>query len=240
MEDRVIKLINEICDEDEKNEKPFYCTTDECRMDAACFVLNRVPQRYVTSGRGFAYLETDFQDNPQLQVDIVTLVHDGLKRVSSIQRSFYGADYPQDNVSVVSPAFYYFPTIKGRIFYGTNFEPANNIKVSLIENGAPVTMIDARWQNPYTIVDQTPGTYLFWPRHRVAPADGVEETFEFAIELVENNFEPFRHYVSISVVSEAFRSPHAFIRDFCVPDLFILPENMRPNEMQRDMIDELL
>jgi competence protein ComFB len=237
MEERVLSLVNEICDDDEEQGVKKYCTSPQCRLDAACYVLNRIPQRYITSGRGFAYLQQDLQDNIQLQIDMVKFIHEGLQRVTSIQRSFY-AD--QDDASDIAlPAEYYFflPTIRGRLFNGANFEPLVDVDVMLTSHNQLALMVDNRWSNPYKIAINTPGTYLFWPHPIVAESAGIEKVFEFVIELEHADFEPFRHYVSLPVVSEATRSPKSHIRDYNVNDLFVMPRTA-VQEMEWSVIDD--
>jgi len=225
MEDRVIRLVNEICDEEEKKTSQRYCTSSQCRLDAACFALNRIPQRYVTSGRGFAHLETDLQENQQLQVDMVTLVHEGLQRVTSFRRTFYGDEEGKKEQLKESQYYFFHPTIKGRIFNGLTFEPLVEVAVTLTIADQVVTMIDSRWPNPYTIVVNAPGTYLFWPRPTIAEKANIEQCFEMCISVNNEFFEPLKHYINIPVHSEPYREPKSIIRDFTVSDLFLLPRS---------------
>lgn len=237
MEDKVIQTVNEICDEDAKQGQPLYNDTPQCRLDVACYVLNRIPQRYVTSGRGFAYLESDFNENPQIQIDIVTLVHEGLRRVGEVQRSFYASEETQDPFPAGTKAIFYFPTIKGRLFNGLNFEPVNDVEIVIKLSGKAVKMVDGRWPNPYSIVGNTPGTYLFWPGSLAAHKIGDEQTFEFSLEVNDERFEPFRHFFSIPVRSEAPRVQKTMIRDYTVSDLYLIPR-AADDEMQRSLSDD--
>ena len=237
MEDKVIQIVNEICDEEERKGTA-YCTSHQCRLDVACFVLNRIPQRYVTSGRGFAYLESDFNDNPQIQVDIVTLVHEGLQRVSEVQRNFYAQ--PEDGVvsfPVGTEAIFYFPTIKGRIFNGMNFAPITDVEILIKLDDIVVRMVDGRWPNPYSIVGNTPGTYLFWPVSLPANYEGEEREFNFSLEINDSRYEPFQHFFTIPVVAEAPHLQKTLIRDFSVSDLFLIPCTEGDNDMQLNPSD---
>ncbi len=233
MEDKVIQLLNEICADEERGGNKRYITDEASRVDVACFVLNRVPQRYVSSGRGFAYLEADINDNPQIQVDIVTHIHDGLRRVTEIQRSYY-SDTPEvhDELPRGTKAVYYFPTIKGRIFNGMSFEPISDVKISITHQGKALRMVDSRWPNPYSIVGNTPGTYLFWPKAVPASNVDVEEIFEFSLEVNDARYEPFVHYFTIPVRSDLPQVSKSFIRDYSVNDLFLLPREFQENDMQ--------
>jgi competence protein ComFB len=222
MEESVLKVVDEICDEDEAGDSPKYCTSAECRMDAACYVLNRVPQRYVTSARGQAHMELELSQDQQLFVDLVTLAHEGLRRVSSVKRSFYGDDHTYVH-SVTGPHFY-LPTIKGRFFNGITFDLVTGVTVALLQDEALVPMIDSRWQNPYEIVANTPGRYLFWPAPVPAEREDVRATFEFEIRVEAQGYEPFRHFFTVERTSIA-QIPDAMETsgEHRLPDLYLLP-----------------
>jgi len=222
MEESVLCVIDEICDDDEAADAPKYCTSPECRMDAACYVLNRVQQRYVSSARGQAHTELELGRDQQLFVDLVTLAHEGLRRVSSVRRSFYGDEHT--SVSSVSGPHFYLPTIKGRLFNGVSFELVTNVEVLLLLDNERVTMLDSRWQNPYEIVPNTAGTYLFWPTPVPAESGGTERTFEFEIRVEADSYEPLRHFFSIERTSFA-QIPDALEMsgEHRLPDLYLLP-----------------
>lgn len=222
MEETVLRVVDEICDEDEAARSPRYCTTTECRMDAACYVLNRVPQRYVSSARGQAHTELDLARDQQLCVDLVTLAHEGLRRVTTVRRSFYGGE--DTFVTSVTGPHYYLPTIKGRLLNGTTFELVTNVPVRLLCDDDPVSMLDSRWQNPYVIVENTAGTFLFWPAPVPAESQGIRQTFEFEIRVETAGFEPFRHFFTIARDSIA-QIPDALeiSGEHRLPDLYLLP-----------------
>ncbi|AHC15041.1 late competence development ComFB family protein [Salinispira pacifica] len=224
MEDKVLNILNEICDDEEQSSEYSYCTTPQCRMDAACFVLNRIPQRYVSSGRGFAHIESDIQDDPQIQIDIVTLAHEGLRRVTTIQRSFYDGRNPE-NDTIDEGLYFQFPMIKGRLFNALNFAPIVDVDVVFRCNGEAVPMVDTRWQNPYRIVSNTPGTYLFWPKPIKADTEGEEKDFVFELRIEDEKYEPFVHTFSLHMISEKVKPVKGMksMRDFNLQDLFLIP-----------------
>ena len=224
MEEQVIQIVDQICDEDEASESPKYSTGDECRMDAACFILNRIPQRYISSARGQAHTEMEMARNQQLFVDIVTLAHEGLRRVTSVKRSFYG-DTPSAPGDIVGPR-YYLPTIMGRLLNGVTFDLLKDKEVVLLADDEPVTMLDARWQNPYRLVGNTPGAYLFWPSPVGAEQAGVERTFEFEIRVMSDEFEEFHHYFTINRTStEQIPNALEMTSEHRIPDLYLLPRS---------------
>ncbi len=222
MEESVLKIVDEICDDDEAGENPKYSTTSECRLDTACFVLNRIQQRYVSSARGQAHTDLEIENDRQLFVDIVTLAHEGLRRVSSYGRAFYG----HGDVDVVNPTGpqFYLPTIKGRLFNGLSFELIVDVDVHLLLDNEPAVMLDNRWQNPYEIVANTAGTYLFWPAPLAADTETQRRTFEFEVRVEANGFDPLHHFFTLE------RSASAQIPDALeisgehrLPDLYLLP-----------------
>jgi competence protein ComFB len=224
MEEYVIQIVDQICNEDEASDAPKYTTGPECRMDTACFVLNRIPQRYVSSARGQAHTEQSLSRNQQLFVDVVTLTHEGLRRVTSVQRSFYGEE-PTSPDDVHGPRFY-LPTIMGRLLNGVSFDLLVDTDVHLLANDEPVKMLDSRWQNPYRTVANTPGSYLFWPAPLAAEKAGVEKTFEFEIRVEDDRFDAFRHFFTISRTSTD-QIPNALemTSEHRIPDLYLLPRS---------------
>jgi len=225
MEDKVLQTLHEICEADEKSGKNSYCTSEQCRLDVACYVLNRIPQRYVTSGRGFAYLESDYNDNPQLQVDVVTLCHEGLRRVTSIRRSFYtDIDEPEMKLSP-GGVYFDFPLIKGRVLNGITFSPVINVDIEFRIDGKLVQMLDSRWPNPYSVVDNTPGTYLFWPKPIPSDKSEVERSFEVELQIKSEEYEPFVHFFNLTLRSGPLGTSTALKPkgDLHLQDLFLIP-----------------
>lgn len=218
LEDLVEQRVAEVCREDQAREEPLYCTSAECRIDAVCYVLNRIPPRYVSSGRGFAHLAEDLRRDQQLQIDVVRLVHEGLKRVSTISRAFYGK--PAEEVPE-GPCFN-FPTLQGRVLDGNRFFPLSDVEVSLYHGDELVDMIDNRWSNPYVISEQTAGTYNFWPVALPAEKAGIRHTFEFRLFLERDGFSPLTHHLSLDVTSEE-QPQHTMSlrRDHHLPDLHL-------------------
>lgn len=222
MEEEVVRVINEICDEEAKKEKPSYCVSPACRQDAICYVLNRIPPQYVSSGRGLAHVETAYKGNPQLHIDLVTLASEGLKRVTTVRRSYYGGEGSEPGPQE-GPCFN-FPTITGRLFNGLTFEPMTDIEVSLRDDGELVEMVDCRWPNPYEIVRNTPGTYLFWPASIPSDSAGITREFDFEIASEVEGYEPFHHFFRIRLTSDTHRDAVIrFSQDHTLPDLYLVP-----------------
>lgn len=224
LEDEVARTVNEICDEDERTGDRGYCTSRLCRLDAICYVLNRVPPRYVSSGRGAAYVERNFSVDQQLAVDIVMLAHEALNRVTSVQRSYYTQDQTEADLPEEAAAYFNFPTIKGRLFNAANFEPITEVDVFLLRDSERVAMFDSRWQNPYRLVSNTYGTYFFWPRPIVAEEIGREEIFPFELFAEREGFEPFRHFFSLKLTASGhLEEGLKGSGEYNMNDLYMLP-----------------
>jgi len=224
MEDEVLRVLDEICEEDEKSHSYGYCTSSECRMDVACFVLNRVPQQYVTSGRGIGYVKSEFRENTQLAVDLVTLAHEGLRRVTTNRRAWYEPAQQEAKILPEGPQFG-FPAMRGRLFDCLTFAPAYGVDVWMYRDGSPVPMINSRWQNPCGLVENSSGSYLFWPAP--VPAASVQErrTFEFELRIEETGtYEAFHHFFKMeAIAAESEGQASNLGRDFQLQDLFLVP-----------------
>lgn len=218
LEDLVARKIHDVCRDDETSDTRHYCTSDECRLDAICYVLNRIQPRYVSSGRGLAHLAEELQNDQQLQIDLMRLIHEGLSRVSAVKRAFYGkpcCDQPS------GPCFN-FPTLQGRVLDGTRFAPLSNIMVTLLNEDGPVAMFDNRWSNPYDISEHTPGVYNFWPASSPAETVGETRSFEFSLRLEGDGFETLTHHFSLEITSETAAEVAVNLRrDHHLPDLYL-------------------
>lgn len=219
LEELVAKTVREVCEEAEQRGDARYCTSPECRTDVVCYVLNRIPPRYVSSGRGFAHLTEELFRDQQLQIDLVRLATEGLKRVSAVTRAFYGT--PSEDTPA-GPCFN-FPTIKGRVLDGNTFFPVSNVAVTLQTKEGITPMFDNRWSNPYRISEQTAGMYTFWPASLPADAVGRTQTFDFEIHLDGEGFSPLTHFFSLVVSSEetVMRTMN-LQRDHQLPDLYLV------------------
>jgi competence protein ComFB len=226
MEDAVFQIVNEICDEKARSDQGgAFCTSPKCRLDIACFVLNRITPRYVTSGRGLAHVETDYQEDRQNRVDIVTLANEGLKRISLHKREYYSDDTENGCVEEEQGPLFNFPAIKGRLLNGKTFEPVKGVQISLLQNEKLVPMASSRWQNPYAMVQSTSGNFLFWPAPVPAEGAGEKRSFEFELSVDTEGFEPFRHYFNLELESDShFVDVFRFYKDVTLSDLFLLPK----------------
>jgi competence protein ComFB len=221
-EESVIQTVKEECDAIARGGNPEkLCTCSQCRLDTACYVLNRMPPRYVVSNRGIARLEMASFDRQQEEADISALVHEGIRRVNATVRPYHTSreERGADN----SPAFN-IPTIIGRVFNGLNFSPLEGAEIELRRDGLMVPMKDVNWQNPYKLVHYTEGTFTFWPDAIHSDTAGQREIFEYSIRISDQGFEDLNHFFRIPVISEEdVAGAFSKQRTFKLPDLYLFP-----------------
>ena len=225
MEDLVIETVDELFDADSLGATGAWCTCRQCRMDVACFVLNRIKPEYVLSGRGVAYAELDYGEKLQRGADIASLVKEGWAKINAAPRpnhSHHSGAESQD--APVGPVFNVRP-IMGRVFNGSTFEPIVDAIISLVDESGLVKMMDSNWPNPYPLVKNTNGTFTFWPFPVASKAIGEQRRFSFTIAASPEGFEDLAHFVELDVVSEAAPicqfSLHTIHR---LQDLYVFPK----------------
>jgi competence protein ComFB len=227
-EDKVFASMQNIFAAIKKEGNPEgFCLCDQCKQDTICFALNRVEPRYIASNRGITRLDQDWAGLKQTDADIASLIYRGLQQVNHNQRQNIAHD---DSVKLGGPETgpsFKIPTIMGRLFDGATFTPLDSITVELRANGELVPMRNPNWQNPFTLVSNTPGAFSFWPAP--VPADRAEEhrMFEYSLKVEAPQYETQIHFFKIPVMSNiqdlSSFSPE---RTFKLPDLYMF----RPDE----------
>jgi competence protein ComFB len=232
VEDIVIARVNEIFETiGKEGNTDKYCICQQCRMDIACYALNRMKPQYIVSNRGAPRVQWVSIERQQQIADITTLVHEGFKQVKHNQRPFFphSAEDDKSNEKRVQPA-YNVPTIMGRIFNGENFAPLSDVDVELLWNGNLVPMKDGNWQNPYRIVSNTEGNYSFWPAADIASGPNKHKIFDYSLKVTASGFDILYHHFTIPVASE-IQTAGSFTlnRTFKLPDLYLF----RPGENEQ-------
>jgi competence protein ComFB len=222
MEDAVLAAVGELFDLEDKDHRLGYCTCGQCRMDVACYVLNRVKPEYIVSSRGLAYSERDFQEKVQRRADIISLAREGWARVSHRPRA--NADHGEATLvrdMPEGPAFN-IPAVMGRAFNGLNFEPLALGSVKLFINGQLAAMVDQNWQNPFTLAQATAGTFIFWPRPEAAASAGEERSFSGELRVEVPDFETASHHFEVEVVADrAAKEEFSLLRVHKIPDIYL-------------------
>jgi competence protein ComFB len=235
VEETVFTGINEICNAIEKEGGSNICTCPQCRRDAACYVLNRTAPRYITSNRGVTRAEQMSIERQQDHADITALIYEGIRRVAHNQRKTADHREKPGDGAVDDTPVYNIPTIVGRLFNGVNFEPLSDMNVELRADGILVPMKNNNWQNPYTLVANTKGTFAFWPKPVRAAAPGERGNFEYSIRIEAPSFETLNHFFRIPMISDpsALKS-YSRVRTFKLPDLYMFPPDGNENVALRD------
>jgi competence protein ComFB len=206
-----------------EGNKEGFCLCEQCKIDTICYTLNRIMPHYIVSNRGMTRVEQDWAGKQQAEADIATLIYKGLRVVNHNQRPTAPHDETiSENKVLTEPAFY-IPTIIGRLFDGETFAPLAGVTVELRGNGELVPMRNRNWQNPYTLVANTPGVYTFWPSPVVAKGLDVRCLFEYSLKIDAPQYETLTHFFKIPVVSSmvASFSSVSMDRTFKLPDLYL-------------------
>ena len=221
-EELVIGEITAICDSlDTEEKRGIICTCSQCRQDAACYVLNRTIPHYVVSHRGLARVNREI--NQQNRADLTALAYEALRRVSHNQRpNFEHKSGSKASADPEIPAFN-IPPIMGVVYNGLNFSPVTGITVELLQNGTLAEMRDNNWQNPYSLIPNTGGTFTFWPKSVSAGKVDISKAFEFTVRIVTPDFAELNHALSINVVSELAAPSISLSRTYKLPDLYLFP-----------------
>jgi len=229
MEELVYTEVNDLFDTAQKNKAPWLtCSCSQCRLDTICYVLNRVPPKYIKSGRGLAHSQMEESiDKAQIAADVSRIGLEGMKQVLSAKRP-HGkpTDLPE------TPVFN-FPTFIGRILDGMTFEPVKNTSITLYMDNRKAESIDSSWENPYRISDHTPGTFSFWVKPVGAAKEDQKKVFSFELRAEQPGFEPLQYFFEIGILSEsiirtAYTADHAYL----LPDLHLFPVDDQLDSMQ--------
>jgi len=203
MEDFVIETVDELFDAEAKGSTGLWCTCRQCRMDVACYVLNRLKPEYVLSGRGVAYSETDYGVKLQRGADVASLVKEGWARINAAPRPNHDRERTDECRDVPTGPVFNVRPIMGRLFNGATFEPIVDARVSLIDDSGLVKMMDSNWTNPYPLAKNTNGMFTFWPSPVPCEKAGEHRRFAYTITASPDGFEDFSHYMEFEIVSEA-------------------------------------
>ena len=203
MEDMVIQNVTAMY-EQVKDAKAAWlsCDCENCRLDTVSYVLNRIPPKYIVSGRGVTHA-SETLNNKQLMADVNALILEGMRTVSSTKRPFHTNDRKECSVAADNTPSFNFPTFTGTILDGSTFEPITDAKICMKLNGKPVEMIDKTWINPYTTCRSTHGTFSFWAKSIQAKKEGEHCRFSFTFEISAPGYTNNTYNVEVPVMSES-------------------------------------
>ncbi|GMO24753.1 MAG: late competence development ComFB family protein [Termitinemataceae bacterium] len=200
MEDIVNDEVAKACAAVEKEKDvEGICTCAQCRLDTACYVLNRISPTYIVSSRGLVREDQFTLEKQQKIADITTLVYTALKQIGHNKRAFF--DHDQKEFVHNEGAFFNFPAIVGRIFDGGNFTPMDDTKITLFIDGKEALTKDANWPNPCFLISKTEGTYTFWAKSLSSKKAGTKKKFAITLEAESPGMDILHHRFEIPLTS---------------------------------------
>lgn len=205
MEDIVTKAVNTLYDRVKADNIPWLtCDCENCRLDTVSYVLNRIPPKYVVSGRGVTH-NAEFLTSSQLLADVDSLALEGMRTVSATKRPFH-TENRQDceikgSTGKTKPAYNFF-TFMGNVLDGDTFEPVQEAEITLRLDGKLAEMVDKTWSNPYHLVRSTNGVYSFWVKSVPAKKSGERQYFKFSIEIKAAGYSENVYHFEVPIMSE--------------------------------------
>lgn len=202
MEDIVTKSVNKNYDQIVNGKSNWLsCDCENCRLDTISYVLNRIPPKYVVSGRGITHSSDIFEDH-QLLADIQSLILEGMRIVNTTKRPYHAENKIKKTQDAEKTPAYNFANIAGTVLDGTTFEPVVGAKVVLKCNGKLAPMFDESWQNPYVTCKSTKGAYNFWMKPVTAKKAGSSKKFKLSLEVTADGYQPVTTFFEVSLISD--------------------------------------
>ena len=206
IEDLVFKYLDEIL-----SSKVNICKCEQCKIDMACYALNRVKPMYVVSSRGIIHTENRRREDRQDEIDVFTTVSEAIDIVSNTRRHEVTSDYKYSidenkikyNEKINQGCFYNFPQLIGRIFDSSNLAPIYDADIVLYDKMSEnkIKMFNDLWENPVKLVPQMEGTYTFWPAPVPANKPNIQKDFYMNISVNKRDYEPVIKFFFIRLVS---------------------------------------
>ncbi len=226
MEDAVTREVNALYDSLKNSHITWLtCDCENCRLDTICYVLNRTQPKYYVSERGMLHNALDMDDS-QLKTDITALAMDGIRIINGSHRSYHSALLKNEPEASDGKMYYNFPLIMGAVYNGENFEPMENVSISLKLNDKPALMADSTWSNPAKTYKSTRGTYTFWPAAIVCDKDEGTKVFKLTFEISAKNFNPSTYAVELPLISEPSRKTSLeSTYSLKIKDIFLFDKN---------------
>lgn len=181
--------------------------------DIICYVLNRVPPKYITSGRGVLHLELEQEENSQQLADIYSKIKEAIEIISTRRKDsekiFMEDDFfYKDNVIHTKEYYDNFPYFTGRILKSDKTQLKDEVEVVLYKkvNGKyeKAEMISRNWQNPFIVDENTYGYYTFWvkPEKAKNQSKPCEEDFQFKLTFKSKNYDEIDKIIDVAIYTE--------------------------------------
>lgn len=203
MEEQVINHVNELYDQVKaKGAVWLTCDCENCRLDTINYVLNRIPPRYVVSGRGATHNNAVVLSDSQLSIDIDKFALEGMKLVSAAKRPYHKASSDTNMQVTASIPVFNFPTFTGNVYDGSTFETLNDVELTLKLGNEQAVMMDSGWSNPFKTFAGSNGSFTFWVAPIQAEKEKENREFIFTIEARLKDYDPVTYSFSVPIVSE--------------------------------------
>lgn len=199
LEDQVIIRVNNMYERIAEMEPSWFtCNCEQCRLDTTAYVLNKLPPRYIVSGRGLTHMLASV--DTQMSVDMDSLIVEGMKKVAANARPFHAAE-TKDAAGKSEDPIFNFPLFVGTVYDGMSFDAIQSAQITLSQDGTPCTMLDHTWTNPMLLTSHTKGKYTFWVKPQKARVSGETKQFHFKLEIIADGFEKTTYVLDIPVTS---------------------------------------
>lgn len=226
-----------------KKENPSspICDCENCRLDVLCYVLNRVPPKYIVSSRGVNHTQREFENFKQISADVGKIVLDGIHLISSSKRpnhnSSYTASLEKLKIMKLKP-FFFFPILSGYVYDGMTFESLVDAQVSLFLGGKVAKMLDSTWQNPCRTFKATEGLYTFCVLPEKARKENITRDFNVLLKVEAASYESVSYSFTVPVSSTIAKDSSGFSTySLKIQDLFLFPKGVE-NSMERSIAEE--
>lgn len=220
MEPYITRRVNTLYDELFADKNSFLsCDCENCRLDTICYVLNRIPAKYVVSGRGITH--AILSSDSQMKADIDALVIDGIRIVNTAKRPFHNIrTNVNDNLN--SPAFL-FPVFVGSVYDGRTFEPLTDVNVELKSDGVLTEMEDSSWSNPTKTYKATKGTFSFKPAPIKTDAENITKNYSYTVVITAEGYQSVVFSFTVPVTSSSQQQQFFSIK---MQDCYMFPVDM--------------
>lgn len=236
MEDVILQYLEEVLNLKKDN----ICKCEQCKLDMACYALNKVKPMYVVSSRGVVHSQNMKRLNYQNDIDVYSIVTEAVDVVSKTRR--HDDYFPKNDTSVTQGCeyenlkgnfFFNFPQIIGRVLDSDTLSPMSDVKISLNAETSDesVKMFNERWKNPVNLVNQMQGAFSFWPVPSISDKEGIQKDFQFNLKISKEGYEPIRKFFEIRVISSKILN-RFIINDniFYIEDIYLYPEGLGEDE----------
>lgn len=205
MEDYVTDKVNAMYDELPDNSF-VTCKCTHCRSDVVCYVLNRIPPKYVVSSKGGTFVSLSIDS--QTKIDVDALIIDGMKLVNT-SKHHYREELSEEKAS---QPYFIFPVFVGSVLDGKTFEPIMGAVATLTAGGQVIEMEDGSWINPCETYNKDLGVFSFKPKPIPADVVGVEKDFSFTVTITAEKYQTLSYSFNVPVTSTTDRSRYESLK----------------------------